>query len=145
MSDRELAMEYLRAREIGLPGPRVWAENEIIQRLGFSADMFMSYSRDYRGVKFAEFVRRALAFNPDDPALVTRNVVVLDDNVPFVRPENPYRFVPPYDTRGLPCKMIIEGPLPIEPPDGWRVIFTYDPYGTLVCSAVHPRQIGGVT
>ena len=137
MTNRELALGYCRAKEAGMAYQRVGIENEIAERAGIRP-MAMLGRRQYLE-QIEAFVSRALAFN----GARTRTVGVrfVEPPAGIVRPENPFLFVPHEVLAGDVGAMIVEGPVPIDPPDGWVVVLVHDREGKLLCTTVPPSDL----
>jgi len=115
--------------------PLMKAEREIARRL----DIDPVYLQDvrFRRRHIEGFVCDALAFSTD------RVIGVRFLKVPtgIVRPENPFRFVDHEVLADDVGAMITEGPTPIEPPPGWKVILLHDIDGKVLCTTVPPDEI----
>lgn len=137
MTDRELALSYCRAHEASMIEALMTAEQEIAARL----DIDPVYLRDpkFRQEKISAFVSAALAFDSDRSRTV--GVRFLKPPAGIVRPENPYRFVSHEVFDGTVGAMIVEGPVPIEPPPGWVVVLLHDLEGHLLCTTMPPDEV----
>lgn len=137
MTNRELALNYCRAQEAGMVEALMDCEREIARRLDI--DPVYLQNRSFRLEKIQGFVSRSLAF--DGAGTHTVGVRFLSPPVGIVRPENPFRFVFNEVMAGDVGAMIVEGPVPIDPPDGWVVVLLHDSEGRLLCTTVKPDQV----
>ncbi len=137
MTDRELALSYCRAQEAGMVEALMSAEKEIARRLDI--DPVYLQNRRFREEKIQGFVSDALAYSTEGVHFVW--VRLLTQPVGIVRPENPFRFLSHEVASDEVGAMIVEGPLPIDPPEGWVVVLLQDSDQRYLCTTMKPEEV----